>query len=218
MRITAAVRTALLPSALLAAAALFASAILVAGCHGAPASSSPNPPGTPTPPPTPPTTTPVPPSSADPLAQLPSSSTLTDVSADLDAVLEHGTLAGACDRYHAGSADDRARAPALRQVDVLLRNLRHRRRARDVGAVPRRQLPRRHRPRLRQAGPDSPIHRPRSTCRSAWRRPRPSSAAPSTPWPSPAPRATSPSSPTAATPSARPTTPTSTARTSSTWP
>ncbi|MGZ3438903.1 MAG: hypothetical protein ACXVDD_05285 [Polyangia bacterium] len=48
------------------------------------------------------------PAVGDPLAQLPPVSTLTDVSADLDAVLEHGALAGACDRWRAGPADDRA--------------------------------------------------------------------------------------------------------------
>lgn len=46
----------------------------------------------------------------DPLAPLPDRSQgLTDVSASLDAVLEHGALAGACDRYLAGQRDDRSR-------------------------------------------------------------------------------------------------------------
>jgi hypothetical protein len=47
---------------------------------------------------------------ADPLAPLPDPmSGLTDVSADLDALLEHGALAGACDRYAATPQDDHAR-------------------------------------------------------------------------------------------------------------
>ncbi len=42
----------------------------------------------------------------DPFAPQPEESEgLTNVSADLDALLEHGTLAGACDRYRAGATD-----------------------------------------------------------------------------------------------------------------
>ncbi|HEX6836846.1 MAG TPA: hypothetical protein VF334_09755, partial [Polyangia bacterium] len=93
---------------LITAAALFTLALVGAGCHGA-ASSSPSPPGGTSPPPSPdPNPNPLPPPSDDPLAQPAPASTLTDVSAELDAVLEHGALAGACDRYHAGPADDRA--------------------------------------------------------------------------------------------------------------
>lgn len=44
--------------------------------------------------------------SGDPFAPQPDESEgLTNVSADLDAVLEHGDLAAACDRYHAGATD-----------------------------------------------------------------------------------------------------------------
>ncbi len=44
--------------------------------------------------------------SADPFAPQPDESEgLTNVSADLDAVLEHGALAGACDRYKSGQTD-----------------------------------------------------------------------------------------------------------------
>jgi mono/diheme cytochrome c family protein len=50
-----------------------------------------------------------PPKGGDPLAQPPSASTLTDVGADLDAVLEHGALQGACDRWRAGDASERLR-------------------------------------------------------------------------------------------------------------
>lgn len=87
---------------------VFALALLLAASCGSPSPTSPNTPGPdlgPTPDPNP---TPLPPPTDDPLAQMASSSSLTDVSADLDAVLEHGALAGACDRYRAGSADDRA--------------------------------------------------------------------------------------------------------------
>lgn len=45
-------------------------------------------------------------SSGDPFAAQPDESEgLTNVSADLDAILEHGALAGACDRYRAGQTD-----------------------------------------------------------------------------------------------------------------
>jgi hypothetical protein len=44
----------------------------------------------------------------DPLApQLPEAVTLTDVSSDLDAVLEHGALADACTKYRAAASPDR---------------------------------------------------------------------------------------------------------------
>jgi hypothetical protein len=46
----------------------------------------------------------------DPLAPLPDASQgLTNVAADLDALLEHGALAGACDRYFNGATDDKSR-------------------------------------------------------------------------------------------------------------
>ncbi len=89
------------------AAALVLALGFATGCSS---SSPPRPnPGSPPPTPSPsPDPTPLPPPSDDPLAQPPSSSSLTDVSADLDAVLEHGALAGACDRYRAGPAGDSA--------------------------------------------------------------------------------------------------------------
>ena len=110
MRLSAAAIPAALARAALVAAAALPTPVLVAGCHAGPSSSVASPPGTSPPPPTtpPPTTTTPPPSSEDPLAQPLPASTLTDVSADLDAVLEHGALAGACDRYHAGPPGDRA--------------------------------------------------------------------------------------------------------------
>ncbi|HEX4462191.1 MAG TPA: hypothetical protein VIA18_29645, partial [Polyangia bacterium] len=46
----------------------------------------------------------------DPLAPLPDGSLgLTNVSSDLNAILEDGQLAGACDRYFAGAGDDKSR-------------------------------------------------------------------------------------------------------------
>src|SRR4051812_32774849 len=83
------------------AALLLSLGATVCACSSTTASTAPPPP------------TPAPPSSGtpaptdDPLAQPPPTSTLTDVSADLDAVLEHGALAGACDRYRAGDATAR---------------------------------------------------------------------------------------------------------------
>src|SRR5262249_36244828 len=71
---------------------LFYLALLLAGCSSTRA-------------PAPPPST----DSADPLAQPPPTSTLTDVDGDLDAVLEHGALAGACDRWRAGDASERLR-------------------------------------------------------------------------------------------------------------
>ncbi|HET9989226.1 MAG TPA: hypothetical protein VFQ65_11915, partial [Kofleriaceae bacterium] len=45
-------------------------------------------------------------SSSDPFApQADESEGLTNTSADLDALLEHGALTGACDRYRAGATD-----------------------------------------------------------------------------------------------------------------
>lgn len=92
-------------NALLSLAAL-STALLATGCHPSPSTSPPDLAGPPSPPPPPPWPTPAP--SDDPLAQPPSTSALTDVSADLGAVLENGALAGACDRWRAGPADDRA--------------------------------------------------------------------------------------------------------------
>ena len=73
-------------------------AVLVVGCHAAtPGARRPD--GA-TPPPADAG------ASADPFAPQPDESEgLTNVSADLDAVLEHGALAGACDRYRAGQVD-----------------------------------------------------------------------------------------------------------------
>ena len=49
-------------------------------------------------------------SDPDPLVPLPDRSQgLTNVSGDLDALLEHGALAGACDRYFSGAHDDKSR-------------------------------------------------------------------------------------------------------------
>src|SRR4051794_31437888 len=46
----------------------------------------------------------------DPLTPLADDSRgLTNVSADLDAILERGALAGACQRYHAGATDEKSR-------------------------------------------------------------------------------------------------------------
>jgi hypothetical protein len=55
--------------------------------------------------------------SVDPLAPLqPDPDALTDVSADLDAVLEQGSLAGACDRWRAGATDRRSRLLCGKQM------------------------------------------------------------------------------------------------------
>ncbi len=84
---------------------------ILSGCgpRTADATGMPPPPPVPTPYPTP-GPTPNAPDPGDPLAQPPDASAgLTNVSADLDALLEHGTLAGACDRYRAGATDDHSR-------------------------------------------------------------------------------------------------------------
>ena len=77
--------------------------LFVCGCARSRTNPMTAPPAPPTTPPPPPTPDP----GADPLAQPPPVSSLTDVDADLQAVLEHGALAGACDRWRAG--DDGAR-------------------------------------------------------------------------------------------------------------
>ena len=69
--------------------------LMLAACAGDDDASPPSPP---------------PPAADDPFAPQPDTSEgLTNVSADLDAVLEHGTLAGACDAYAATPDDRRAR-------------------------------------------------------------------------------------------------------------
>lgn len=68
-----------------------------------------NPPSTSTTTAPPPDPSPAPPQ-GDPLAALPDASLgLTNVSTDLDAILEKGALVGACDRYANGARDDRSR-------------------------------------------------------------------------------------------------------------
>lgn len=81
--------------------------VMVAGCSHSPGATSPSPSPSPSPGPSP---SPSPSPSDDPLAQPPDDGAgLTNVSADLDAVLEHGELVGACDRLAAGASDRKTR-------------------------------------------------------------------------------------------------------------
>ena len=108
---------ALTPLFALIAATFLLVALFLAGCSRA-AATAPGTPAPSTPPPTmPPPSGPPAVDPGDPLAQpAEAAAGLTNVGADLDAVLEHGTLTGACDRWRAGATDEHTRLLCGKQM------------------------------------------------------------------------------------------------------